>query len=635
MICAHPIIRLRKFVTTVVIAGFSHGTSVACQATLLEEVQVTAQRNLLGQALTDGAVVHAINAESQASPNRTIGDWIEHLPGVSLNGQGGLFQSYSIRGFSRWRVRTEIDGVPIITDRRAGSTASFLPPGLAGRATISLGPGSSIYGSGAMGGVVSITTITPTSPTVGLSAQTNDNATATTLTTASGGFSAGISFRDAKNAGDPDHKDLNTGYRQFAGVFKSDFEQAGFDIALSWLPSMGRDIGKSAREFPNLAVSNYPRETHSILNVRLTATDRWLAQVYHHFQDRENITQRLDEPLTRTDYTAHTIGGLFYAGTNWGTGSGRVGIEWIGRRGADIRDRRVMGIEKRVIATQTIDGESDTVAGFVDQHWRSDDWSWGGGLRFDSVMLSDRHRDRSDTNLSGSANIAWQASSQWRFNAALGTAFRFPALTELYFTGSTPRGDTFGNPNLSPETNRSTQLGVSFAKSQLRCTTSWYYTRLRNYIERFQVAPGQYSYRNLQAASIWGMEATLDWASSARWQHTLYYQWQKGEDRDGNWLADLNPSTLRYLGVYRSRSLIFHNDVTYRFARDNFGEEEQTLASAITWNARLSRDFGKHWRGEIYVNNILNKSFLATADNQAPLQPGRTLGFSFRWSRDP
>ena len=61
---------------------------------------------------------------------RTIADQLISIPGVSLNGQGGQFQSYAIRGFSRGRIRTEIDGIPIITDRRAGNSASFISPDL-------------------------------------------------------------------------------------------------------------------------------------------------------------------------------------------------------------------------------------------------------------------------------------------------------------------------------------------------------------------------------------------------------------------------------------------------------------------------------------------------------------------------
>jgi iron complex outermembrane receptor protein len=137
-------------------------------------VRVVARRNLLGQALSSAVGAEQISAEEQVSLNRTVADWIERLPGVSLNGQGGLLQSYSLRGFSRWRLRTELDGVPIITDRRAGNSAEFVPPELLDSTTVQLGPASALYGSGALGGVVSLSTLGPEGPRVQASGQTGD-----------------------------------------------------------------------------------------------------------------------------------------------------------------------------------------------------------------------------------------------------------------------------------------------------------------------------------------------------------------------------------------------------------------------------------------------------------------------------
>ncbi len=56
-----------------------------------------------------------------------VNDSLLRSPIISLNGQGGLLQNVSVRGFSRWRVQTLLDGVPIISDRRAGSSYGFFP----------------------------------------------------------------------------------------------------------------------------------------------------------------------------------------------------------------------------------------------------------------------------------------------------------------------------------------------------------------------------------------------------------------------------------------------------------------------------------------------------------------------------
>jgi len=100
-----------------------------------------------------------ILASDYSRGQNTVADIIQQTAGISLNGQGGLFQSYNIRGFSRARIKTEVNGIPIISDRRAGNAISFLPAALINGVDIKKGPSSTLYGSDAIGGVVSISTI--------------------------------------------------------------------------------------------------------------------------------------------------------------------------------------------------------------------------------------------------------------------------------------------------------------------------------------------------------------------------------------------------------------------------------------------------------------------------------------------
>ena len=86
----------------------------------LEEIVVRGDRDLLFQDLMQTLSVRKWIRRRRCH-NRTIGDWLAAEFGISLNGQGGLPQSYSLRGMSRSRIRTEVDGVPIITDRAAGN----------------------------------------------------------------------------------------------------------------------------------------------------------------------------------------------------------------------------------------------------------------------------------------------------------------------------------------------------------------------------------------------------------------------------------------------------------------------------------------------------------------------------------
>ncbi len=92
-------------------------------------------------------------AEQVVAPS-TIVEALTQVPGVSENGQAGIFQVVSIRGISRQRVLNLFDGMRLTSERRAGVSGSFLDPTLIGTVDVLRGPSSSFYGSGALGGIV-------------------------------------------------------------------------------------------------------------------------------------------------------------------------------------------------------------------------------------------------------------------------------------------------------------------------------------------------------------------------------------------------------------------------------------------------------------------------------------------------
>ena len=126
-------------------------------AEVIDEVIIIGRRVVDSSLATQGSALSP-DFDYSLSNDGSFADIVEQTPGVSLNGQGGQFQTYSLRGYSRGRIRTEIDGVAILTDRRAGNSIAFLPSVFVERTNVYLGSAASLYGSGAMGGVVSIET---------------------------------------------------------------------------------------------------------------------------------------------------------------------------------------------------------------------------------------------------------------------------------------------------------------------------------------------------------------------------------------------------------------------------------------------------------------------------------------------
>lgn len=96
-----------------------------------------------------------VDPQMLIAPSTVVQAAIE-LPSVSENGQAGLFQTYSVRGISRQRVQTRLSGMRIVSERRAGVSASFFDPTLVGGLEVLRGPASTQHGSGAVGGAIEL-----------------------------------------------------------------------------------------------------------------------------------------------------------------------------------------------------------------------------------------------------------------------------------------------------------------------------------------------------------------------------------------------------------------------------------------------------------------------------------------------
>lgn len=605
---------------------------------LIEEVTVVGKRDL--SAVSQSSSAEVLRFDDQVSLNRTVGDWIESVPGVSLNGQGGLFQAYSVRGFSRWRLRTELDGIPIITDRRAGNSVAFAPPGLLARVSVEKDAASSLFGSGAMGGVVSLESAKAQAPELTVEGRSNDKQLAVSLLTGDdAGRSYGLSLRRAEDGEAPDGSSLNTAYEQVAGLISGDtffgVNDSELELRYRWVPSVGRDIGKSNRLFPQRRLSDYPEEAHSAFVAELRQSNRWFLRAYHHYQNWQADVARLGERRNLTDYQAHTVGGLFSASLAIGEGRGAWGLEWVGRRGVSIADREYDQDDILLLQQSLVDAQEDTLGAFIDQSWSLGDLRIGAGLRLDYVRQSNdlsAASSRSDSQFSGNVRAAYQLAPSLELRAELASGYRFPGVSERFFNGVTPRGEIRGNPQLAPETRRNVDFSVAYQAAQLpvSITASAYYSDLDNYIERFAIDASTLGFRNLDSASLMGGELDLSWGGTTL-THRVSYQYQRGDDQDGNTLADLNPPGWRYFLRWQGERYALFSDLSYRNDRDDFGQGEQPIESAVVWNARITQTLARRWVGELFVTNILDEAYRGTADDLAPLQPGRTVGLRLTW----
>jgi hemoglobin/transferrin/lactoferrin receptor protein len=132
----------------------------------LETVTVYARR-----ILPVSRVAAMVSVIPQETIERTLVTDVKQLvryePGLSVRSDPFRFgaDTISVRGVGGNRVAVEVDGVPVAGGFAVGNFAdsgrSFVDPAFLQRVEVLRGPASSLYGSDAIGGVVSMTTLAP------------------------------------------------------------------------------------------------------------------------------------------------------------------------------------------------------------------------------------------------------------------------------------------------------------------------------------------------------------------------------------------------------------------------------------------------------------------------------------------
>ena len=575
----------------------------------------------------------------------TVGDIISQSTGVSLNGQGGLFQSYNIRGFSRSRIKTEIDGIPIVTDRRAGNSASFLPSELISGVYIQKGPQSTLYGSDAIGGVISISTQALDESALGITLQPQDNAQHIWARFAGESVNASVIHRQADNAQSPNNDlvagnelsnqlntQLNTQYQQQAATLSSEFSWHDIDIFASAIISQGDDIGKSSSTYPNERISSYPQDDHLLSQIEFSSAGQWQVKFYQHQQQWQTNILRLndDQAVSRrnlTDYQSDTYG-IYGSKLINGT---VVGIEWFGRHNIEINESEFSASNELAWKKNVVDADENTYSAYVLHDWHINQVTIATGARYDKISLSQQQQTKDDNFLSLSANLSYDLSANSSVSLQVANAFRFPTVSELFFSGETPRGNTQGNSTLSAEQSTGIQLSLSHQfSSDFSTRFNTYHYNVDDYIERYTLDDVR-SYRNSQQVTIQGFELVNLWTINTQWQTSLGLQWQQARDAEHNTVDDGIPKALKWSLNWQNERFNVRQQLTYQFEQSEVGPSEQAQNSEFIWHITGDYQLSKRITLSMSVLNLTDNSYRASSDEDAAYQPERTVNISGLW----
>lgn len=598
-----------------------------------EQIVVSAERGGGDTFAPQSIVSTVVRAEEKVAAPASLTELVEGVAGVAENGQGGLFQVVSIRGVSRQRLMTLVDGMQMTSERRAGISTSFIDPLLMGDVDVLRGPASTYYGSGALGGVMQIFPRKREGWSLDLGYDAHGDEAVQAIGWGGNGWSIGLARREKGDDEDAAGTEQPTRFTQWSATIEKNWET---DLG-SWqflaIPARGTDIGKPNAQLPDRATV-YPEENHLLLKLGLDAASGWRFDVWAHPQDLETETTRVGNRVNLVTNEAFDLGASWQRDWRRGALHGVIGVDYFGRRGVEAVDRETRFADGSTRLSVSLDGaERDDVALFASSRWHWGSASMQAGARFTYHQEDNRGFDReNDQAWSGFLGLVQPLGTSFELAANVGTGLRFPTLSERFFTGTTGRGDVISNPNLDPERALNVDVALRYISESVFMSAGVFRQDIDDYIERIEVEDGVRTFVNLTSGVIDGFEIEGFYQPNDIWQLSWSAHRIEGDADDGTSLADIPPARVQLGLRWRDGRWQAQTEYQYRFEKDDPGDGEQAIDDTHLVSASvryaLRDDLALTLRGR----NLLDETYLNSADDVAVPSPGRSVGLAFSWT---
>jgi iron complex outermembrane receptor protein len=575
-----------------------------------------------------------IEPDELPAPPSSLTDMVAEVPAVSQNGQGGLFQTYSVRGVSRQRIMTLVSGMRIVGERRAGVSASFLDPRLMRSVDVLRGPSSTFYGSGALGGVIQIFPRRFDSWVAEGGYLSQGDESHLLAGWGDGKWSIGLARRQASESEAPNGDTLNTGFEQTSGILERRWQTGKLRYEILGVASRGVDIGKSNTDFPERNTI-YPEEEHFLLRFGMHGDSDWKLEAWAH-------PNTLQTNVSEAGETSDVDNEAFDFGLNWqkqlrvaGTVATRFGIDYFGRRGVSAVETATDLTTGESTMQRTLDDGEDNEAGL----YGSMEWNVGravilAGARFAYQSQSNgRQPSTDDTALTGFAGLVLPLGAGFELASNLGSGLRFPSLSERYFSGTTGRGEVIGNPALDPERSINVDVGLRWYGEKLFVSGFVSRNEISDYIERLEIEPELLTFVNLVSGTITGFEISGFYQFDDHWTFNFGGHLFEGVDERDDPLADVPANRFNLGGVWRRGPWVAELRWEQRADIGEPGPGEKAIPSVSLVSTSLRYALGNGIDVSLSGRNLLDELYFNSADRKVAYSPGRAIGLTLRWRR--
>ncbi|MCX4192670.1 TonB-dependent hemoglobin/transferrin/lactoferrin family receptor [Methylophaga sp. OBS1] len=540
---------------------------------------------------------HIESLEQQELDRRqaqSVPETVALLPNVSLRGgPRENLHTVNIRGLGANRVLQLIDGTR--QNFESGHRPSyFLDPALLKRVEVIKGPVSSLWGSGALGGVISSETVHAADLLNGgenfagfIKQGYNSNNDKWLTTTALAGRYGDVDllvsgfYRDGNDIeiGGGDNL-LNSAVRDRGMMAKMDWfidpaQTATFNFRSSRVDGSVPSNGSAVpNDTSNFLIERENETDHASLDYRLNPDSHLINSKLKLYWNRTRMDESRISDDRPDDTKIRTLGINLNNRSDLGLVQLLYGIDGY----QDKIDTSRGGVDRPVPPEAT----TDVWGAFVNMQMPlSQQWLVELGGRYDyfATEADNLNDDRSDNAFSPSAAISWLPTEDLRLTLRYDEAFRAPSAEELYTTGThftygPFASNTFINdPNLDPEEAKNIELLLDYqlhdvfnSGDKVTWHASAFHNEVDNFIEQITTNyqqiflpfdddfyPLNTEYRNVDEAQLVGFEIAVNYQWES-WNTLVSYGQTRAQNKNtgealshipaDKWVVDLNKAWL-------------------------------------------------------------------------------------------
>ena len=366
--------------------------------------------------------------------------------------------------------------------------------------------------------------------------------------------------------------------------------------------------------------------------LELSGNGDWTARLSFHHQDLLTRETQTGESTSDVKNRALDIG--FALENRWRLDefNGQIGLDYFGRRNvnASQADRDLLTAATEF--TQAIDdGTENETALFATVNRDMEFFSVHAGIRLTYFSQGEQQASRLSEDNDSYFITLRKPMGNWNLDLSYGTSTRFASLTERFFTGTTGRGRTIGNPDLTPEESSELDLGVSYQGDMLALELHRFQIDVENFIERIELADNSLSFSNLVAGEIDGWQYRLALFPSGQWQLELSGQGITGNSRNGMPLVDIPPKRHQMDIIFDSNRWSTRLSLRRQLEKNAFGQTEMPIDAANIGALRFNYTLNDRWQLQASVENLFDETYFSSADALSTLAIGREFMISIHY----